>query len=88
MANLRASLPEGTDTAGIYLQNNVWGTPQACIEKLELINSMMGADDFVAVFSYGSMPVEKAEASMRLFAEKVLPKVQGMPLAQVPVRVS
>jgi len=49
---------------------------------------MMGADDFVAVFSYGSMPIEKAKASMQLFAEKVLPKVQAMPLAAVPVLVS
>ncbi len=88
MAKLRASLPEGTDTAGIYLQNNVWGTPAQCLEKLERINTMMGADDFVAVFSYGSMPVEKAEASMRLFAEKVLPKVQGFAPAEIPVLVS
>lgn len=85
MAKIRQSLPEGTDTAAIYLQNNVWGTPAQCLEKLERINSMMGADDFVAVFSYGSMPVEKAEASMRLFAEKVLPKVQAFAPAEVPL---
>lgn len=88
LAKMRAALPEGTDTAGIYLQNNVWGTPAQCLEKLERINNMMGADDFVAVFSYGSMPVDKAEASMRLFAEKVLPKVQGFAPAEVPVLVS
>ena len=88
MAKLRASMPEGTDTAGIYLQNNVWGTPAQCLEKLEKINNMMGADDFVAVFSYGGMPVDKAEASMRLFADKVLPKVQSFAPADVPVLVS
>ena len=88
MANLRASLPEGTDTAAIYLQNNVWGSPETCIEKLERINSMMGADEFVAVFSYGSMPAERAEASMRLFAERVLPTVQALPVAEVPLLVS
>jgi alkanesulfonate monooxygenase SsuD/methylene tetrahydromethanopterin reductase-like flavin-dependent oxidoreductase (luciferase family) len=81
-------MPEGTDTAGIYLQNNVWGTPAQCLEKLEKINNMMGADDFVAVFSYGGMPVDKAEASMRLFADKVLPKVQAFAPADVPVLVS
>lgn len=88
MAKLRASLPEDTDTAQIYLRNNVWGSPETCIEKLEMINSMMGADDFVAVFSYGSMPVEKAEKSMRLFAEKVLPVTQQMAPAEVPLLVS
>lgn len=88
MAKLRAALPEDTDTAQIYLRNNVWGSPETCIEKLEMINSMMGADDFVAVFSYGSMPVDKAEKSMRLFAEKVLPVTQNMAPAEVPLLVS
>lgn len=87
MAKLRASLPEGTDTAAIYLQNNVWGSPKTCLEKLERINNMMGADDFVAVFSYGAMPVEKAEKSMRLFAEKVLPMTQQFAPAEVPLLV-
>jgi hypothetical protein len=49
---------------------------------------MMGADDFVAVFSYGSMPVEKAEKSMRLFAREVLPLAQGFAPAEVPLLVS
>jgi hypothetical protein len=49
---------------------------------------MMGADEFVAVFSYGSMPLGKAEASMRLFSEKVLPKAQGFVQKEAPVLVS
>ena len=49
---------------------------------------MMGADEFVAVFSYGSMPIEKAEASMRLFAQKVLPVTQRFALGDVPLLVS
>ena len=49
---------------------------------------MMGADEFVAVFSYGSMPVEKAEASMRLFAEKVLPGTKAFAPAEVPLLVT
>ena len=88
LAKARASMPEGTDTAAIYLQNNVWGTPAQCLEKLEQINNLMGADEFVAVFSYGSMPVDKAEASMRLFAEKVLPKARSFAPAAIPVLVA
>ena len=88
MAKARANLPEDFDTAQIYLQNNVWGTPEQCLEKLELINNMMGADEFIAVFSYGSMPFEKAEKSMRLFSEKVLPRVQAFPQAEVPLLTS
>jgi hypothetical protein len=45
----------------------------------------MGADDFVAVFSYGAMPVDRAEASMRLFAEKCLPVAQQLAPAGIPV---
>jgi hypothetical protein len=49
---------------------------------------MMGADEFVAVFSYGSMSLERAEASMRLFADKVLPVTQSFAPADVPLLVS
>jgi hypothetical protein len=58
------------------------------LEKLANINDMMGADEFVAVFSYGAMPIEKAEKSMRLFAEKVLPATQRFSTASVPLLVS
>jgi alkanesulfonate monooxygenase SsuD/methylene tetrahydromethanopterin reductase-like flavin-dependent oxidoreductase (luciferase family) len=88
MAKMRANLPPGFDTASIYLQNNIWGSPKTCLEKLERISTMMGADEFVAVFSYGSMSLEKAEASMRLFAREVLPKTQGFALAEPPLLVS
>jgi alkanesulfonate monooxygenase SsuD/methylene tetrahydromethanopterin reductase-like flavin-dependent oxidoreductase (luciferase family) len=88
MAKMRANLPPEFDTAQIYLQNNVWGSPKTCLEKLERINTMMGADEFVAVFSYGSMSVETAEANMRLFAEHVLPATQRLAPAEAPVLVS
>jgi len=88
MAKARAALPPEFDTASIYLQNNIWGSPKTCLEKLERINDMMGADEFVAVFSYGSMSVQKAEASMRLFAEKVLPATQRFALGEPPLLVS
>ena len=88
MAKMRAAMPEGADTAAIYLQNNIWGSPATCLEKLKRVNDMMGADEFVAVFSYGSMPVEKAEKNMRLFAEKVLPATQSFAPAPVPTLVS
>ena len=68
LAEQRAKLPADAQPEDIYLSNHVWGSPKTCLEKLRHINDEMGADDFVAVFSYGSMPVEKAEKSMRLFA--------------------
>jgi alkanesulfonate monooxygenase SsuD/methylene tetrahydromethanopterin reductase-like flavin-dependent oxidoreductase (luciferase family) len=88
MAKLRAQMPDDVRMEEVYIQNHVWGSPERCIEKLEHINNSMGADDFVAVFSYGSMPVDKAEKSMRLFAEKVLPTAQRFEMAEVPTFVA
>ena len=88
MAKMRAAArADGEDVAAIYLQNNIWGSPKTCLEKLRALSDMMGADEFVAVFSYGSMPVDVAEASMRLFAKEVLPATQAFPLMQPPVGV-
>lgn len=86
MAKMRASYPD-VKPEDVYLQNHVWGSPETCIQKLEQINNAMGADDFVAVFSYGGMPFEKAEKSLRLFSEKVLPSVQSFQPGEVPVLV-
>ncbi|MCC7364529.1 MAG: LLM class flavin-dependent oxidoreductase [Dehalococcoidia bacterium] len=88
MAKLRANLPADFRPEDVYIANHVWGSPESCIQKLRDINDRMGSEEFVAVFSYGAMPVEKAEASMRLFAEKVLPAVQQFEPAAVPAFVS
>jgi len=88
MAKLRAQMPADFRAEDVYIRNHVWGSPKSCIERLEHINNSMGADDFVAVFSYGSMPVDKAEKSMRMFAEKALPTAQKFAPADVPVLVA
>ncbi|MGW4339524.1 LLM class flavin-dependent oxidoreductase [Rhodococcus koreensis] len=79
---------QGTDEAidgadNVYVQNHVWGTPEQCLERLRIINDRMGVDELVAVFQYGSMPIELAEKSMRLFARDVLPAAQKLDLASV-----
>jgi alkanesulfonate monooxygenase SsuD/methylene tetrahydromethanopterin reductase-like flavin-dependent oxidoreductase (luciferase family) len=68
-----------------FAGTQVWGTPEQCVEKLELIQRTTTASEFVGVFKYGAMPLEKAEKSMRLFAERVLPKVQQFQTEAVPV---
>ena len=67
----------------MYITNQVWGTPEQCVEKLRRINDAMAPSEFVAVMKYGAMPVEAAEASMRLFAERVLPTAQQMEHAPI-----
>lgn len=59
-----------------FARAHVFGTPSQCLEKLQSIQRMTDADEFICVFRCGGMPIEQAEASMRLFAESVLPAVQ------------
>ena len=59
-----------------FLSLQVWGTPDQCYEKIVAIHDWTGNDTFVGVFSYAGMPPEDAEANMRLFSEKVMPRLQ------------
>lgn len=58
-------------------QPQAWGTPQQCLEKIEYIQRMTSAEEFIFSFRYGGMPADVAERSMRLFAEHVLPQVHA-----------
>ena len=55
------------------------GTPEAIIEKIKSLQQTISMEKVVIHMMYGGMPKEKAEKSLRLFAEKVLPEVQAMP---------
>ena len=65
------------DVREFFLNLQVWGTPDQCVEKIERIHKRIGQDSYVAVFSYGGMPHEDAERSMRLFADKVMPQLKS-----------
>ncbi|MYC28536.1 MAG: LLM class flavin-dependent oxidoreductase [Chloroflexi bacterium] len=50
------------------------GSPDRIIDKLEEIKELLGADEFMCWFAAGGlMPNEDVKASMRLFAEEVIP---------------
>lgn len=55
------------------------GTPDEIIDKIKSLQKAISMDTLVVHVFYGGMPREKAEKSMRLFAEKVLPEIQAMP---------
>ncbi|MEZ5263597.1 MAG: LLM class flavin-dependent oxidoreductase [Acidimicrobiales bacterium] len=61
----------------LFARNQVWDTPEQCIEKLRTIRATTDAAEFVGVFTYGDLPLELAERSMRLFAEEVLPALHA-----------
>jgi alkanesulfonate monooxygenase SsuD/methylene tetrahydromethanopterin reductase-like flavin-dependent oxidoreductase (luciferase family) len=55
------------------------GTPEQIIEKIRQVQHSISLEMCVLHVFYGGMPRAKAEKSIRLFAEKVLPHVQAMP---------
>lgn len=60
-----------------YVQAQTWGTPDQIIEKIRARREVIGDYDLNCAFYYAGMPVEKAEASMRLFSEKVIPELKA-----------
>ena len=55
------------------------GTPDDIIERIKTLQQTISLETIVIHMMYGGMPRDKAEKSLRLFAEKVLPEVQAMP---------
>ena len=55
----------------------VWGTPEQVTEQMIENNRRIGGAGVIGVFSYGSMPPDLAKANIRLFAEKVMPRLKA-----------
>ena len=55
------------------------GTPAEIIDKMHTMQRAISLEMLIVHVFYGGMPRAKAEKSLRLFAEKVLPAVQAMP---------
>ncbi len=60
------------------------GTPDEIVDRIKTLQWNIGLGEIVVHVFYGGMPREKAEKSLRLFAEKVLPAVQAMPTTLNP----
>jgi len=73
----KASAPGGMDEmTNFFLGLQVWGTPEQCYDKIVDIQNRTGGEAFTGVFSYGSMPYDIAENSLRLFAAEVVPELK------------
>ena len=53
-----------------------WGTPKQVLEKIEYMREILDMNAISCNFSYAGMPYAAAEASMRCFAEHVLPELK------------
>jgi alkanesulfonate monooxygenase SsuD/methylene tetrahydromethanopterin reductase-like flavin-dependent oxidoreductase (luciferase family) len=56
-----------------YVDQQLWGTPDQILRKLESRRAVMGDIGCLAAFRFGGSPYEVSERSMRLFASEVLP---------------
>jgi alkanesulfonate monooxygenase SsuD/methylene tetrahydromethanopterin reductase-like flavin-dependent oxidoreductase (luciferase family) len=63
------------------------GTPEQIIECLERVQWAISMGRVILHFFYGGMPADRAERSLRLFAERVLPVVHAMPTPINPATV-
>ena len=70
----------GTADAGFAARRGTMpiGTPDQIIEKIKRLQKTISLEKIVVHVFYGGMPRDKAEKSLRLFAERVLPAVQAM----------
>jgi alkanesulfonate monooxygenase SsuD/methylene tetrahydromethanopterin reductase-like flavin-dependent oxidoreductase (luciferase family) len=74
----------GDETIDFFVNLQVWGTPEMCVEKIADVATKTGANSYVGVFSYAGMPPEEAERNMKLFAAKVMPELKRMPAFRAP----
>ena len=69
----------GADAATqFFLDIQVWGTPEQCLEKILRIRDVTGMETYNGIFSYAGMPWADAERSMRLFAREVMPRLKAI----------
>jgi alkanesulfonate monooxygenase SsuD/methylene tetrahydromethanopterin reductase-like flavin-dependent oxidoreductase (luciferase family) len=68
------------DFSQIFLENHVWGNPQRCFDKIQEIKGALEPEpsELIVVLKYGSMPLDLAQDSTRLFAKEVVPAVQAL----------
>jgi len=60
-----------------FMNLQIYGTPEQCLERIVDFSARLGAETFTGVFSYAGMPYDMAEASMRLFASEVMPRLKA-----------
>jgi alkanesulfonate monooxygenase SsuD/methylene tetrahydromethanopterin reductase-like flavin-dependent oxidoreductase (luciferase family) len=80
-------IQEGEDPASAALRAmtsiSVIGSPEECKEQLMSICESLGVEHLVCVFQFGTMPSDRAQRSVRLFAEHVAPDLKQLDLAAV-----
>ncbi len=61
-----------------FFESHPWGTPDQTIARATELAEVFGTNEIMFVFKYGGMPLDKATASMRLFAKEVMPALKEL----------
>ncbi len=60
-----------------YVSGNLIGTPEEIYQKHLMRQDMVGDYEIIANFSYGGMSYDRVYEHMKLFADKVMPRLKG-----------
>jgi len=83
-AKINDSAENKAKATEFYVSIQIVGTPDDCLEKIAELQRCTGMDHLVTEFSFGAMPHEEAEVNMRLFADRVMPRLQRDPAFTAP----
>jgi len=64
--------------AQFFMDLQVWGTPEQCIERIRAIQEKTDCCGFTGIFSFAGMPHAMAKENMALFAKEVMPELRNM----------
>lgn len=59
-----------------YIAHQAWGTPQQILDKLDRRRAVIGHYEWSSIVSYGGLPFDQVESSMRLIGSDVLPELK------------
>ena len=63
-----------------FMELQVYGTPQQCYDRIKHIHEQSQCCASINAFKFGGRPFEDAQASLRLFAEEVMPELGSVSL--------
>ena len=72
----------------LYVDNQIFGTPQECIDQMNSIQALAGPVTFNVSFSFAGLPYDIVHKQMKLFAEKCLPVLQAAEVGQSADKVA
>ena len=71
------------DAYRMQVDNGIFGTPEFIIEKIRELQAAGNVGHLVTLHSFGDMPRDDVERSMRLFAKDVLPTIKKIPTSPI-----